>query len=115
VTASGPQQAQLWRPALEGQGIRCRVVGGCLGTFGVVSPGHPGPELWVCRQDAERAQAVLEHSATVAGKGLTAERRKLLLRLAAAALEDDAPLPGADAEYETAKQAQAALVRREGR
>jgi hypothetical protein len=35
-------------------------MGGCLGTFGVVYPGHPGPELWVCRQDAERAQAVLE-------------------------------------------------------
>jgi hypothetical protein len=24
VAAGGPQQAQLWRQALEGQGVRCR-------------------------------------------------------------------------------------------
>ncbi len=48
-------------------------------------------------------------------KGLKAERRTLLVRLAAAALEEDAPLPGADAEYETASKAQAALGNREGR
>jgi hypothetical protein len=35
-------------------------MGDYLGRFGVVCPGHPVPELWVCRQDAERAQAVLE-------------------------------------------------------
>src|SRR5437868_4724372 len=34
---------------------------------------------------------------------LLAQRRELLLRLAAAALEDDAPLPGADAEYRRAR------------
>jgi hypothetical protein len=43
---------------------------------------------------------------------LLAQRRELLLRLAAAALEVEAPLPGADAEYERARTAQAAL--REG-
>jgi hypothetical protein len=59
VTASSPQEAHLWRQALEGQGIRCRVVGEYLGGFGVVPPGHPVPELWVHRQDAERAQAIL--------------------------------------------------------
>ena len=40
---------------------------------------------------------------------LLARRRELLLRLAAAALEDDAPLPGADAEYERAREALSAL------
>jgi hypothetical protein len=36
------------------------VVGEYLGGYGVVYPGHPGPDLWVCQLDAERAQAVLE-------------------------------------------------------
>jgi hypothetical protein len=40
---------------------------------------------------------------------LLAQRRNLILRLAAAALEEDAPLPGADAEYERARLARAAL------
>ena len=40
---------------------------------------------------------------------LKAERRKLLLRLAEAALEEDAPLPGADAEYAKARTAQTGL------
>jgi hypothetical protein len=46
---------------------------------------------------------------------LLARRRELLLRLADAALEDDAPLPGADAEYGRAREALAALRREEGR
>jgi CheY-like chemotaxis protein len=60
VTASSPQEAQLWRQALEDEGIRCRVVGEYLGGFGIVPPGHPVPELWACSKDAERAQAVLD-------------------------------------------------------
>jgi hypothetical protein len=40
---------------------------------------------------------------------LLAQRRDLLLRLAAGALEEDAPLPGAQAEYERAREALAAL------
>lgn len=44
-----------------------------------------------------------------AGETLKAERRRLLLRLAEAALEEDAPLPGADAEYAGARTAQTAL------
>jgi hypothetical protein len=60
VTAGSPQEAHLGRQALEGQGIPCRVVGAYLGGFGVVYPGHPVPELGVRRQEARRAQAVLE-------------------------------------------------------
>ena len=44
---------------------------------------------------------------------LKATRRLLVLQLAAAALEDDGPLPGADAEYRRASEAQAALERHE--
>ena len=44
---------------------------------------------------------------------LKAARRHLVLQLAAAALEEDGPLPGADAEYRRAREAQAALDRHE--
>lgn len=40
---------------------------------------------------------------------LRAERSRLFIQLADAALEFDAPLPGADAEYRRAWQAEAAL------
>ena len=60
VTARSPQEAHLWRQALEDEGVRCQVVGEYLGSFGVVYPGHPVPELWVHQEDAERARAVLE-------------------------------------------------------
>jgi hypothetical protein len=40
---------------------------------------------------------------------LKTARRQLILQLAAAALVDDGPLPGADAEYHRAREAQAAL------
>jgi hypothetical protein len=46
-----------------------------------------------------------------AAQALGAERGELLVQLAAAALEDDGPLPGADAEYERAREAQVALQR----
>jgi hypothetical protein len=47
---------------------------------------------------------------------LLAQRRALLLRLAAAALEVEAPLPGADAEYERARTLLATLKKEaEGR
>jgi hypothetical protein len=59
VTASDPQQARLWRQALEDQGIRCPVAGKYLGGFAVAPPGYPVPELWVHQEDAERAQAIL--------------------------------------------------------
>ena len=49
------------------------------------------------------------HSSQAAGEMLKAERRRLLLQLAEAALEEDAPLPGADAEYARARTAQTVL------
>ena len=75
-----------------------------------IDDGHLGAQI-----AALALQIRQVHSATTDLKGLKAERRTLLMRLAAAALEEDAPLPGADAEYETARKAQAALAHREGR
>lgn len=46
-------------------------------------------------------------------QALKATLRRLVLQLAAAALEDDGPLPGADAEYHRAREAQAAMERHE--
>ena len=46
-------------------------------------------------------------------QALKAARRQLVLQLAAAGLEDDGPLPGADTEYARAREAQAALDRHE--
>lgn len=60
VTANSPQEAHHWRQALEDEGIRCQVVGEYLGSFGIVPPGYPVPQLWVHRDDAERAKTVLE-------------------------------------------------------
>jgi len=56
--------------------------------------------------------------ATVASipiRTLTAQRQKLILQLAAAALAEEAPLPGADAEYARAREALAALARHDTR
>ena len=46
-------------------------------------------------------------------QALKAARRQLVLQLAAAALEDEGPLPGADAEYRRAREAKSALDRHE--
>jgi hypothetical protein len=54
--------------------------------------------------------------AEVAGgftQALKGSRHQMVLQLAAAALEDDGPLPGADAEYRRTREAQAALERHE--
>lgn len=42
-------------------------------------------------------------------RALRAEQQRLLVRLAEAALEEQAPLPGAEDEYDHARQAEAAL------
>ena len=52
-------------------------------------------------------------STGVSSQALKAERSQLVLQLAAAALEDDGPLPGADAEYGRARKAQVALQKHE--
>jgi hypothetical protein len=69
-----------------------------------IDDGRLGAFLAALDQRRRRAEA-----ARLPLGSLLAQRRDLLLRLAAAALEEDAPLPGADAEYERARAALAAL------
>lgn len=55
-----PLQAHIFEQALKEEGISCRVVGDYLqGVWGEL----PGPtaEVWVHRQDLERATAIVEH------------------------------------------------------
>jgi hypothetical protein len=59
ATARDPQEAHLWRQALEDAGIRCQVVGEYLGSFGIAPPGHPVPEVWVLEEDVGRASQVV--------------------------------------------------------
>ncbi len=56
-----PLQAHIFEQALKDEGISCRVVGDYLqGVWGEL----PGPtaEVWVHRQDLERATAIVEHT-----------------------------------------------------
>jgi small-conductance mechanosensitive channel len=75
-----------------------------------IDDGRLGTFLAALDQRVRRAEA-----ARLPLGPLLAQRRDLLLRLAAAALEDDAPLPGAQAEYEAARQALTALREEEGK
>ena len=66
--------------------------------------GENGAKINALDEQLRRAEAV---------EALKATRYQLVLQLAAAALEDDGPLPGADAEYHRARETQAALERHE--
>ena len=59
-SAANLQEANAWRQALQEAGIRCRVVGEYL-TVGVGIGVLPDmyPQVWVHRNDLDRAQAVL--------------------------------------------------------
>lgn len=58
ATANNPQEAHVWEQALKDEGIRSQVVGDYLdASFGDISGTRP--ELWVHRDDVERAQAIL--------------------------------------------------------
>jgi hypothetical protein len=57
-TANNPQEAYLLRQALEEAGIQSQVVGDYL-EVGVGDVPGMRPEVWVHRNDAERAQAIL--------------------------------------------------------
>jgi hypothetical protein len=61
TTTSNPAEAHLLAEALQEEGIRCRVVGEYLDAGVGDIPGIR-PEVWVHREDLERAEAVLaEH------------------------------------------------------
>lgn len=73
-----------------------------------IDDGKLGPRISALDEQLRRAEAVGGYT-----RALMAARRQLVLQLAAAALEDDGPLPGADAEYRRAREAQAALEKYE--
>jgi len=57
--ATNPVEAHIWRQALEAEGIQCRVVGDMLDAGLGDVPGAQ-PEVWVHRNDLDRARSVLE-------------------------------------------------------
>jgi len=69
-----------------------------------IDDGHLGALIVALDQSILRAE-----TARLSPGPFLDQRRKLILQLAAVALEEDAPLPGADAEYERARTALAAL------
>jgi len=69
-----------------------------------IDDGELGVKISALDEKLRRAEA-----AGASTQALRAARRQLVLHLAAAALEEDGPLPGADDEYTRAKAAQAAL------
>ena len=75
-----------------------------------IDDGELGARISALEEQLHRAEAV---GGSI--QALRAARRQLVLQLAAAALEDDGPLHGADAEYCRAREAQAALERYEKR
>jgi hypothetical protein len=58
ATASNPFQAHVWEQALKQEGIRCKVVGDYLDAAVGDIPGVRA-EVWVYRDDLERAQAII--------------------------------------------------------
>ncbi len=95
----------LWRKRrLSGAFIEAQAALGERMYAAGIDDGEHGAEINALDGQLRRAEAI-GGSAQV----LKAARRQLVLQLAAAALEDDGPLPGADAEYRRAREAQAAL------
>lgn len=73
-----------------------------------IDDGELGAKISVLNEKIRRAEAAGD-----AAQALLVGRSQLVLQLAAAALEDDGPLPGADAEYRKAREAEAALIKHE--
>lgn len=59
ATASTPFEAHVWQQALEEENIQCKVVGDYLDAGLGDVPGIR-PEIWVHRDDFDRAKAVLD-------------------------------------------------------
>lgn len=99
----------LWRKRrLIGAFVEAQAaLGECMYAAGI-DDGEIGAKISALDEELRRAESLGGST-----QALKATRRQLVLQLAAAALEDDGPLPGADAEYRRAREAQAALDRHE--
>jgi hypothetical protein len=99
----------LWRKRrLNGAFVEAQAALGERMYAAGIDDGELGAKISALDEQLRRAEAVGGST-----EALKAARRQLVLQLAAAALEDDGPLPGADAEYRRAREAQAALDRHE--
>jgi len=58
ATAPNPPVAHIWEQALKEEGIRCKVVGDYLDAGLGNIPGMRA-EVWVHKEDAERAEAII--------------------------------------------------------
>jgi hypothetical protein len=63
--ASNPQEAYLWKQALEEAGIRAQVVGDYLEAWSGDMIGTR-PEVWVHRDDLARAQEIIDRHGRLA-------------------------------------------------
>ncbi|HVS34778.1 MAG TPA: DUF2007 domain-containing protein [Gemmataceae bacterium] len=59
ATAADPAEAAAMQEALEEEGIPCKVLGELLDS-GFLDPQSARPEVWVHRNDLERAVAAIE-------------------------------------------------------
>jgi hypothetical protein len=78
-------------------------LGECMYAAGI-DDGELGARISALDEQVRQAEAV-----GVSAQALKVVRRQRVLQFAAAALEEDGPLPGADAEYRKARETQAAL------
>jgi hypothetical protein len=62
ATALTPEQAYIWRDALQAEGISCQVVGDYLDA-GIGDISGLSPEIWVHRDDVDRATRILKKDA----------------------------------------------------
>jgi hypothetical protein len=58
ATAPNPPVAHIWEQALKDEGIRCKIVGDYLDAGLGNIPGMRA-EVWVHKEDAERAEAII--------------------------------------------------------
>ena len=99
----------LWRKRwLSGAFVEAQATLGERMYAAGIDDGELGARISALNEQLRRTEAVRGST-----QALKAARRQLVLQLAAAALEDDGPLPGADAEYGRAREAQVALERYE--
>ncbi len=70
ATATNPAQAHIWEQALNAAGIRAKVVGDFLDAGIGDVPGITA-ELWVHREDVQRAEEVLRQGQEVAATSST--------------------------------------------
>jgi len=72
ASAVNPVEAHVWKQALEEEGIPCRVVGDYL-DVGIGDVPGMRAEVWVHRDDLERAKVALESHRKTAAQALEGE------------------------------------------